>query len=115
MTDALTKNDLAFARAKAGDAAFAADVDTAVRPSAPRDPVTYEYWWSQPNENWTVARFVVACGGTRVGYATAEHPRWEMQPDRYGTVGGNLLPAERTAARKKKANAPRTRRANPRE
>ena len=99
MTDAPTKNDLAFAPAKAGDAAFAADVDTAVRPSAPRDPITYEYWWSQLNENWTVARFVVTRGGTRVGYATAEHPRWEVQPDRYGTVGGNFLPAERTAAR----------------
>jgi GNAT superfamily N-acetyltransferase len=99
MTGVPTKNDLAFAPAKAGDAAFAADVDTAVRPSAPRDPVTYEYWWSQPNENWTSARFVVTSGGTRVGYATAEHPRWEMQPDRYGTVGGNLVPAERTAAR----------------
>jgi hypothetical protein len=34
-----------------------------------------------------------------VGYATAEHPRWELQPDRYGNVGGNLLPTERTGAR----------------
>jgi GNAT superfamily N-acetyltransferase len=99
MKDAPTKSDLAFAPAKAGDAAFAADVDTAVRPSAPRDPVTYEYWWSQPDENWTSARFVVIRGGARVGYATAEHPRWEVQPDRYGTVGGNLLPAERIAPR----------------
>jgi hypothetical protein len=44
MRHAPTMNDLNFAPAKAGDAAFAADVDTAVRPSAPRDPVTYEYW-----------------------------------------------------------------------
>jgi len=99
MKDAPPKSDLAFVSAKAGDAAFAADVDTAVRPSAPRDPVTYEYWWSQPDENWTFARFVVTLGGARVGYATAEHPRWEVQPDRYGNVGGNLLPTERTGAR----------------
>ncbi|HKC90845.1 MAG TPA: GNAT family N-acetyltransferase, partial [Candidatus Limnocylindria bacterium] len=84
--------------AKAGDAAFAADVDTAVRPSSPRDPESYEYWWSQPDENWRVARFVVSRGARRIGYATAEHPRWDVQPERYGTVGGNLLPAERTQA-----------------
>jgi len=99
MKDAPTKGELAFAPAKAGDAAFAADVDTAVRPSSPRDPESYEYWWSQPDENWTLARFVVSRGGARVGYATAEHPRWEVQPERYGTVGGNLLPAHRTGAR----------------
>ena len=93
-----TKTELAFAPAKEGDAAFAADVDTAVRPSAPRDPLTYEYWWSQPDENWILARYVVTRGGARIGYATAEHPRWEVQPDRYGNVGGNLLPAERTAS-----------------
>ena len=98
MKNAPTKNELAFAPAKPGDAAFAADVDTAVRPSAPRDPLTYEYWWSQPDENWTFARFVVTRGGVRVGYATAEHPRWEVQPDRYGNVGGNLVPAERNAS-----------------
>jgi GNAT superfamily N-acetyltransferase len=98
MKSAPTKNQLAFAPAKPGDAAFAADVDTAVRPSAPRDPLTYEYWWSQPDENWVSARFVVTRGGARIGYATAAHPHWELQPDRYGSVGGNLLPAERTAS-----------------
>jgi GNAT superfamily N-acetyltransferase len=96
MKHAPTKSDLVFAPAKTGDAAFAADVDTAVRPSAPRDPITYEYWWAQPDENWTFARFVVTKDGARLGYATAEHPRWEVQPDRYGSVGGNLLPAERS-------------------
>ena len=98
MGGTVTNAALAFRPARAGDAAFAADVDTAVRPSAPRDPVSYEYWWSQPDENWDYARFVVSRDGRRVGYATAEHPRWEVQPERYGTVGGNLVPAERTNA-----------------
>jgi GNAT superfamily N-acetyltransferase len=98
MDDTMIKSDLAFRPATVGDAAFAADVDTAVRPLAPRDPVSYEYWWSLPDENWEYARFVVSRGGRRVGYATAEHPRWDMQPERYGTVGGNLLPADRTKA-----------------
>lgn len=99
MKDTAMKSDLMFRAAGPGDAAFAADVDTTVRPFAPRDPLTYEYWWAQPDENWEFARFVVTRGDAQVGYATAEHPRWEMQPDRYGSVGGNLLPADRTARR----------------
>lgn len=94
----LTKGDLAFRAAVAGDAAFAADVDTAVRPSAPRDPLTNEYWWSQPDEHWEFARFIVSRGGRRIGYATAEHPHWDVQPERYGTVGGNVLPEDRNGA-----------------
>ena len=90
--------ELVFRPISAGDATFAADVDTAVRPHGPRDPKVYEYWWAQPDENWVFERFVVTRGGQRVGYAIAEHPRWELQPERYGTVDGNLLPAERTRA-----------------
>jgi hypothetical protein len=99
MQEALTKkSDLAFRPAQPGDAAFAADVDTAVRPSGPRDPRVYEYWWAQPDENWVFARFVVSRGERRVGYAIAEHPRWDVQPERYGTVDGNILPPDRTRA-----------------
>jgi GNAT superfamily N-acetyltransferase len=96
MKNTMSKSDLTYQPAGPGDAAFAADVDTAVRPFGPRDPAIYEYWWSQPDENWKFARFVVSRGGRRIGYAIAEHPRWEMQPERYATVDGNLLPAERT-------------------
>ena len=98
MKDTVTKTDLVFRGAGAGDAAFAADVDTAVRPRSPRDPEVYEYWWAQPDENWVFARFVVSRAGRRVGYAVAQHPRWDVQPERYGTIEGNLLPAERTKA-----------------
>jgi GNAT superfamily N-acetyltransferase len=98
MKDTVSKSVLEFRPAGVGDAAFAADVDTAVRPSGPRDPVVYEYWWAQPDENWVFARFVVTRADRRVGYAMTERPRWEMQPERYGTVGGNLIPEERTTA-----------------
>jgi GNAT superfamily N-acetyltransferase len=98
MADSMTKSDLVFTLARRGDAAFAADVDTAVRPMGPRDPMIYEYWWAQPDENWEFARFVVTRGGRRIGYAVVQRPRWDMQPERYGTVDGNLLPADRTRA-----------------
>jgi GNAT superfamily N-acetyltransferase len=96
MADTLMKSDLKFLPVGPGDAAFAADVDTAVRPRSPRDPKVYEYWWAQPDENWVLARFVVTRGEKRIGYASAEHPRWDVQPERYGTIDGNLLPVERT-------------------
>src|SRR5207247_9979196 len=96
MGDTATKTDFAFSPAITDDAAFAADVDTAVRPSSPRDPMVYQYWWSHPDENWVINRFIVSRGGRRVGHASSEHARWEVQPERYGTVGGELLPMERT-------------------
>jgi GNAT superfamily N-acetyltransferase len=96
MKETIAKSDLVFRPAGLGDAAFAADVDTAVRPHGPRDPKVYEYWWAQPDENWVFARFVVAHAGRPVGYAIAEHPRWDLQPERYGSVDGNLLPTHRT-------------------
>jgi GNAT superfamily N-acetyltransferase len=98
MKDTVLKTDLVFRDAGSGDAAFAADVDTAVRPQSPRDPKVYEYWWAQPDENWVFARFVVMRGDRRLGYAIAEHPRWDVQPERYGTIEVNLLPPERTRA-----------------
>jgi GNAT superfamily N-acetyltransferase len=98
MGDTATQSDLAFRPAAPGDAAFAADVDTALRPSSPRDPLVYEYWWWQPQENWDVKRFVVSRAGRRIGHASAEHPRWDMQPERYGTVGGDVIPSERGPA-----------------
>lgn len=96
MGDTVTRTDFAFSPAITDDAAFAADVDTAVRPSSPRDPMVYQYWWSHPDENWVINRFIVSRGGRRVGHASSEHARWEVQPERYGTVGGELLPMERT-------------------
>ena len=61
-------------------------------------PEGVRYWWRSPTRTGCHARFVVARGEQRIGYAAAEHPRWDVQPERYGTVDGNLVPAERTRA-----------------
>jgi len=89
-------SELVFTPAGPDDAAFAADVETAARPHAPRDPVSYRYWWSQPDEFVEFARFIVHRGGERIGFASTEHARWDVQPARYGAVRGELLPAART-------------------
>ena len=90
--------DLEYQPATPDDAPFAADVDSAVHPQRPRDPVVYRYWWSQPDEFVEFARFIVHRGGERIGFASTEHARWEVQPARYGAVRGELLPAARTGS-----------------
>ncbi|HEV8536357.1 MAG TPA: GNAT family N-acetyltransferase [Candidatus Limnocylindria bacterium] len=87
-----------FRPATPNDAAFAADVLTAVRPQAPVDPVVLAYWWAQPNESFEVARFIASRDGRDIGFTQAEHARWGMKPERYGSIGGELLPSERTPA-----------------
>lgn len=93
----LVATDLSFRPAAARHAAFAADVMTAITPSSPWDPVSLEYWWSQPDEFMTFARFVVLRGGRLVGFAQFEHALWGIQADRYAFISGDLLPAERNA------------------
>ena len=88
--------DLEYQPATPDDAPFAADVDSAVHPQRPRDPVVYRYWWSQPDEYMEFARFVVTRGRRPIGVADWSHPRWQVQPERYGTAGCEIVPAERS-------------------
>jgi RimJ/RimL family protein N-acetyltransferase len=89
-------HDLAFRPATPDDAAFAADVMTAVRPTSPWDPVSLRYWWSQPDEFVEFARFIVLNGERPVGVAEVDHARWDVQPERYASIRGDLLPSDRT-------------------
>lgn len=88
-----------FRPASLDDAALAADVLTAVRPHAPVDPVVLRYRWSLPNDTWVVERFVVERGGSPIGHAFDEHPRWDLTAERFAEVGGDLFPAERLPER----------------
>lgn len=96
MGDTTRETELSYRAATPADGVFAADVETALRPGSPRDPVVYKYWWSQPDENIEIARFIALRGGRDIGFATTEHARWDLQPERYAWVDGDVLPAERT-------------------
>lgn len=98
MSDATSQTELSFRPATPSDGAFAADVETALRPDSPRDPVVYRYWWSQPDEHLETRRFIVCRRDRDIGFATTEHARWGMQPERHAWVGGDVLPAERSDA-----------------
>ena len=84
--------------AKLSDAEFVADMETALRPDDPRDPITLKDYWRNPEENAKIERFIGEIGGQRVGFAHQRHERWKT-PERYGSVSGDLMPAQRTATR----------------
>ena len=91
-----TTKALAFRPATFDDAAFAADVMTAVRPDSPNDPVVMRYVWeSDAGGTWTVRRFIIQRDDQPIGFAWYEHPPWDAVDERWALVTGELLPAER--------------------
>jgi hypothetical protein len=90
--------DMTVRPAKLSDAEFVADVETAIRPDEPRDPVSLKDYWRNPEENAKVERFIGEIGGERVAFAHQHHTLWKT-PKRYGNVSGDLLPSHRTPAR----------------
>ena len=90
---------LDYRPASGSDAAFYADVLTAVRPSAPVDPLVTRYEWEHPPDAWLAQRFIVMEGGAPIGFAYFEHPRWDRIEKRFGSVGAELLPDHRDATR----------------
>lgn len=90
--------DLQFRESTLDDAAFHADVYTHAQPEKPRDPKVERYWWENPDDNWVAQRFVVERDGRAIGVAICEHPRWEVSPERFADIGGELLPRHRDRA-----------------
>jgi GNAT superfamily N-acetyltransferase len=84
--------------AKPADAEFVADMETAVRPDDPRDPITMKDYWRNPEENTKIERFIGEISGNPVSYALQRHDLWKT-PERYGDVSGDLMPSHRTADR----------------
>lgn len=87
-----------FRPATPDDAAFASDVATAMRPDEPEDPASWRHWWATDDPAWTNERFIVLRGDTPIGYARHNHAPWDQVEKRYGRLGFDLLPSERTDA-----------------
>ena len=90
--------DLALRDATLADAEFVADLETALRPDEPRDPVTLKDYWRNPEDNTKIERFIGEIGGEPVAFAHQRHTLWKT-PKRYGNVSGDLMPSHRTPAR----------------
>jgi mycothiol synthase len=92
----LRRGGLAFRPATLDDATFAADVSTAMRPDEPEDPAAWRHWWSTDDPAWTNERFIVLREATQIGFARHNHAPWDQMEKRYGRIGFELMPAERT-------------------
>ncbi|HUQ42053.1 MAG TPA: GNAT family N-acetyltransferase [Candidatus Limnocylindrales bacterium] len=93
-----SKVALRFRPATLDDAAFAADVATALRPDEPEDPASWRHWWSSTDPAWTTERFIIENHASPIGFAAQHHAPWEKLPKRYGRVTAEFTPAERTDA-----------------
>lgn len=98
-TQGLRAGDLILRSATVDDARFAADLYTAVRPEDPQDPVEYAHFWANPDTRSVTERFIGELGAERVAIAQQRHTSWAHTPERFGSVGGDLLPAFRTPER----------------
>lgn len=90
--------DLSLREATLRDAEFVADLETAVHPEDPQDPVTTKDYWRNPEETARIERFIAELDGARVAYAAQRHDLWKT-PERFGSVNAELTPDARTAAR----------------
>jgi len=90
--------ELSFRDATPDDAAFSADVQTAVFPERPTDPVVERYWWSQPDDTHVSRRWIAVRDGRDVGVASLHHPAWDRLQQPHGWIEGELLPEQRDAA-----------------
>ena len=96
---ALRAADITLRPARYEDATFVADLLTAVFPDDPVDPVQQEHWWRNPDSNTTIERYIGELAGAPVAFAQMRHVAWERMPQRYASVGADVLPAQRTAER----------------
>jgi len=91
--------DLTLREATLDDAAFAADLYTALQPDDPEDPVLWRDWWSNVDPTATVERYIAMRDARPVGHAGMQHAAWEKMPERYARVMGDVLPELRTPDR----------------
>jgi GNAT superfamily N-acetyltransferase len=91
-------DELRLREATLDDAAFSADVYSAVFPARPTDPVMERYWWEQPDDTYVARRWIVQRGGRDVGVAYFDHPAWARLQVPHGDVGGDLVPEFRARA-----------------
>jgi len=91
--------DLELRAATLDDASFDADLETALRPDDPADPVVTRHWRKIEAADNVVERWVAEQGGRSVGIAFHRQAAGEQMPERFGRVAGDLLPGIRTPAR----------------
>ena len=91
--------DLELRPATLDDAAFTADLYTALRPDDADDPALMRHWWKIEAADNVIERWVAIREGRPAGQVFQRHAPWEKMPRRYGRVSADVLPALRTPDR----------------
>ena len=91
--------DVELRPATLDDAAFSADLYTAVRPDDPDDAALVRHWWVVEATDNIVERWIATREGRPVGEVMQRHAPWDKMPKRYGRVHAELLPELRTPER----------------
>ena len=91
-----TRAALTYRPATLDDTVFAADLATALRPDEPEDAASWRHWWASGDPEWTIERFIIERDGRPVGFANHHHAPWSKLPKKYGRIGADLMPNERT-------------------
>jgi RimJ/RimL family protein N-acetyltransferase len=81
-----------------GDAPWVADLLTACHPDDAWDPATLRHRWQTWRPQWWQDRVAIFEDDRAVGVAEAEHPPWEQDPERNGSLWWFLLPTAADAA-----------------
>lgn len=92
-------SDLTLRPATLDDAAFVADLFTALWPDEPEDPVLTRYWWEHPWDDGRWERYVATDQSRLVGFVAMGHPAWEQMPERYARLQAELVPDARSQER----------------
>ncbi len=96
----LSRGGLTFRPATLDEfAVLEADVETALFPDEPVDPGTEAHWFASLAASGTFEAFAVLDADRAVGHAWQRHQPWELMPERYGRVMGDVFPADRTSER----------------
>ncbi|MBI2773672.1 MAG: hypothetical protein HYX56_04165, partial [Chloroflexi bacterium] len=90
---------LALRTAALDDAAFVADMFTALWPDEPEDPVMTRHFWEHPWDEGKWERWIGAQNGKSVAFVAYGHAPWEVMPERYARLQGDLLPVLSTPDR----------------
>jgi GNAT superfamily N-acetyltransferase len=68
------------------DAEIVADLEAARDPEDPRDAQVLRFWWTSGSLTQVVKRLVAVRDGAAVAFVSAGHERWELSPQRFGTI-----------------------------
>src|SRR5689334_6129201 len=74
------------------DAALVADLETAISPDDPRDPVMMAFWWNDRSHVEHAARWINVSEGVALMFVFGGHSSLDSDPRRFGQIRVRVHP-----------------------